>query len=148
MTAIANSISEQGRRGNPAWRPGVSGNPNGKPAGTRHKTTLAMEALLEGEAETITRKAIELAMGGDLTAIRICMDRICPPRKDRHVTFDFPPLESAADAAAASAAIMMAVAAGDLTPSEAAELGKLVEGYVRALEATDFERRLAKLEGK
>ena len=132
----------------PAWRPGVSGNPNGKLAGTRHKTTLAMEALLEGEAETITRKAIELAMAGDLTAIRICMDRICPPRKDRHVTFEFPTLQSAADAASASAAIMAAVAAGDLTPSEAAELGKLVEGYVKALEATDFECRLAKLEGK
>jgi len=38
------------------------------------------------------------------------------------------------------------VASGELTPSEAAELGKLVEAHVRAIEATEFQQRLEYLE--
>jgi len=57
-----------------------------------------------------------------------------------------PPVSSAADAAKAAAALLEAVAIGDLTPSEASELGKLIEAYVKALEATDFAERLTKLE--
>ena len=147
---IENSGEKQsgsGRRpGNPAWQPGVSGNPAGKPRGARNKTTLAMEALLDQDAEAIIEKAIELAKAGDMTAIRLCLDRLCPPRKDRHVTFELPPLNSAADASRAAATIIAGVSAGELTPAEAAELGKLVESYARTLEATEFEERLATLE--
>src|SRR5215216_2194924 len=101
---IENTGPEQTRsRGNPAWQPGVSGNPDGRPKGARNKTTLAVEQLLDGEAEAITRKAIELAKQGDIQAIRICMDRLCPSRKDRPVTFALPKLESAADAVGAAA---------------------------------------------
>src|SRR5215831_17617985 len=82
-----------------------SGNPAGKAKGTRNKTTLAVEALLEGEAETLTRKAIELAKAGDLAALRVCLERIAPPRKDRPVLFELPPVSSAADAAKAAAAL-------------------------------------------
>src|SRR5262245_12667494 len=128
------------------FQPGQSGNPAGKPKGTRNKTTLAVEALLDGEAETLTRKAIELAKRGDLGALRVCLDRIAPPRKDRPVMFELPPITSAADAAKAAAALLEAVALGDLTPAEASELGKLVEAYVKALEATEFAERLTKLE--
>ena len=46
------------------WRKGYTPNPKGRPAGSRHKTTLAIEALLEGEAEALTRKAIDMAMNG------------------------------------------------------------------------------------
>jgi hypothetical protein len=63
------------------FEPGKSGNPAGKLKGTRNKTTLAVEALFDGESETITRKAIELAKDGDLAALRLCLDRIAPPRK-------------------------------------------------------------------
>jgi hypothetical protein len=103
--------------------------------------------LLDGEAETITRKAIELAKDGDLPALRLCLDRIAPPRKDRPVLFELPPVSSAADAAKAAAALLEAVAVGDLTPAEASELGKLIEAYITALEATDFAERLASWSG-
>jgi hypothetical protein len=128
------------------FEPGRSGNPAGKARGTRNKVTLAIEALLDGEAEALTRKAIELAKGGDMAALRLCLDRLAPPRKDRHVAFELPPVACAADAAKASAALVAAVADGDLTPAEAGELGKLIEAYVRALEATDFAARLENLE--
>ena len=109
------------------FEPGKSGNHAGKLKGTRNKTTLAVEALLDGEAETITRKAIELAKDGDLAALRLCLDRIAPPRKDRPVLFELSPVSTAADAANAAAALLETVAVGDLTPAEASELGKLIE---------------------
>jgi hypothetical protein len=97
-----------------------------------------------GEAETLTPKAIELAKAGDLTALRLCLERIAPVRRDRPVLFDMLELTCAADAIKASAALMISI--GDLTPTEAAELGKLVEAYVRSLEATDLSERLLRLE--
>jgi hypothetical protein len=126
---------------------GQSGNPKGRPKGARHKTTLAMEALLAGEAEGLTRKAIELAQEGDTVALRLCLDRLMPVRKDRPVPFALPPIETAADLTKATGALLAAVAAGDLTPSEAAELGKLVDALVRAIEVTDVQARLDALEG-
>lgn len=128
------------------FKKGQSGNPAGKAKGTRHKATQAMQALLEGDADAITQKAIELAKGGDLTAIRLCMDRLCPARRDRTVEFALPPIASAQDAVGAARAIVEAVATGELTPTEAAELSKVLDSYTRTLEAADFEARLARLE--
>ena len=130
------------------FAPGQSGNPAGKPKGSRHKATLAAEALLDGESEALTRKAIELALKGDAQALRMCLDRIVPPRKDRPVSFKLPPIVTAGDAVKAFTAIAEAVAGGELTPSEAAEFGKLLDGFTRALEASEFEERITKLEAK
>ncbi|WP_069879552.1 DUF5681 domain-containing protein [Bosea sp. BIWAKO-01] len=143
MAGAENAVGKQ--RGAP-FKPGQSGNPAGKAKGTRHKVTLAIEALLEGEAEALTRKAIELGLAGDMTALRLCMDRLAPARRDRPVTFDLPRIETAADLSRATQAILEAVAAGELTPSEAAELGKLVDAHARAIEVTDLHRRLEALE--
>lgn len=135
------------KQGTSQFKPGQSGNPAGRPKGARHKTTLAIEALLEGEAEALTRKAVEMALAGDMQALRLCMDRLAPPRKDRSVTFDLPPIETLEDLPKATRALMAAVATGELTPAEAAELGKLVDAHVKAIEATDLNRRLEALEG-
>ena len=139
--------SDPKQRGRPFVR-GQSGNPSGKPKGTRHKVTQAMELLLEGEAEALTRKAIEMALAGDMTALRICLDRLAPVRRDRHVPFDLPAIATPSDAVGASTAIVAAVSAGELTPSEAADLGKLLEAHVRVIEAAEFEDRLNKLEAR
>jgi hypothetical protein len=128
-------------------KPFEPGNP-GRPRGSRNKATLALEALLDGEAEALTRKAIEMALEGDTTAMRLVMDRIMPPRKDRPVMFALPKLETPADAVKASAALVEAVASGDLTPSEAEDLSRLVDRYVRAVEATDILERLESLEAE
>jgi Family of unknown function (DUF5681) len=130
------------------WRPGQSGNPKGRVQGSRHKTSLAVENLLDGEAEVLTRKAIELAKDGDLAALRLCMDRICPVRRDRHVAFTLPTLKTPADAMQAISSIAQAVSEGQLTPSEAGELAKLLDGFARVVETVNFEARLAALESK
>jgi len=103
--------------------------------------------LLDGQAEALTQKAVELAIAGDITALRLCLDRILPARKDRPVSFEITPINTAADAKAASAALISAVADGNLTPSEASEIGKLIDGYVKAIEITDVLARLDRLEG-
>lgn len=127
---------------------GSSGNPAGKPKGARHRTTLAAEALLDGEVEGLTRKAIELALDGDTTALRLCLDRILPPRRERPTNFELPRLQSAADTAAAVAAIVAAVAAGEIMLGEAAELARLVDTFVKAIEANEFDQRLRALEAR
>lgn len=121
------------------------GNP-GKPKGARHRTTLAIESLLDGEAEQLTRKAITMALAGDTVALRMCMDRIAPVRKDRPVAFSLPALKTVADAANAMAAIVAAVATGELTPAEANNLASLTDHFASAVAASDFDARLSALE--
>lgn len=124
----------------------AAGNP-GKPKGTRHRATRAALALLDGQAEALTRQAVTMALGGDATALRLCLERIAPPRKDAPVTFALPPMQSAADAAKAAGAVLGAVAEGDLTPTEGAHIMALVETYRRTLETTELEARVTALEG-
>jgi hypothetical protein len=124
------------QRGRPFMK-GQSGNPAGKPKGARHRATLAAETLLDGEAEALTRKAIELALAGDPIALRLCLDRILPPRRERPLRFVLPELRSAADAGAAMAAILAAVASGDTCLAEASELAKLVDAFIRGAEVAE-----------
>ncbi len=134
-------------RGRP-FAPGRSGNPNGRPKGARSKATVLAEQLLEGEAEALLRKLIEKALEGDTTALRLCVDRLVPPRRDRLVTFALPKVESAKDAGTAAAAILAACANGELSPREADELVGIVAAYVRMLDTTKLEAELATLEAE
>jgi hypothetical protein len=129
------------------FQKGESGNPAGRPRGSRSRATILLQNLLEDDAEAIGRKAIDMAKHGDIAAIRMCMDRLAPARKDEAVVLELPPLDTAADTVAAAATIVAAVAAGDLAPSQAADLAKVIDIYVRALATRSFEERLAKLEG-
>ena len=125
----------------------TKGNP-GRPKGSRHKTTLAVQLLLDGEGEALTRKAVDLALAGDVTALRLCLERITPARKDAPVLFDLPPMDGALSAATAMGAILSSVASGGLTPGEASGLAGLVEAYRKALETSELEARLKVLEEK
>src|ERR1700731_3331492 len=89
------TIKPQGRvRGRP-FEKGQWGDPLGRRVGCRNKTTIAAAALLAGEAEALTRKAVELALVGDPTALRLCIERALPQCRERAVKFALPPIESA-----------------------------------------------------
>jgi len=133
------------QRGKP-FPKGKSGNPRGKPKGARHKTTLLAEKLMQDDAENIVNAVLTAARSGDMTAARIVLDRIAPARRDNPVAFALPKIKRPADAVAASAAILSAVADGRLTPGEALEVSKLIEGFVKALEVAELEQRLNELE--
>ena len=128
------------------FQKGQSGNPSGRPRGALNRATVLAQELLSARVESIAGKLIELAEGGDMRAIRVCMDRLVPVIKDQPITVELPPIEKPADSVEAAASIAAAVAAGDLTATEAAELVKVVDVYVRALDSKGFDERLSKLE--
>lgn len=128
-------------------RPFESGNP-GRPKGARHKVTIAVEALLQGEHEKLTRVAIDKALEGDMVALRLCLERIAPPRKDAPVSISLPSVRTAADAVEASATVLDALTSGEVTPEEAGRVMTLLTAHKALVETCDLERRIEVLEGK
>jgi len=116
--------------------------------GARHKVTRAIEVLLEGQHEALTNKAVKKALEGDMTAMRLCLDRIAPPRKDAPVAFALPPIKTAADTVAASSALLDAVAGGEVTPDEAGRVMALLTAHKALVETGDLECRIEALEAK
>ena len=143
MTAPDNAGPKQGRG---RFKPGQSGNPAGKAPGTRHRVTQMIELMIEGEAEALTQTAIRLAKAGDPALLKTLLDRLAPPRKERPVQVDLPPLQSPQDAPAVARALIVAASAGELTPSEAHGLAGLLEAYRRQSELADIETRVKALE--
>lgn len=129
------------------WRfqPGQSGNPAGKPKGTRHKATQAMMTMLEGESEALTRKALELALAGDTTALKLCLDRIAPPLKPMSpaINLDIPMPDSLTDTAKA---FIAAAANGDVSPEVAAQMVSAIASVARVEEMEEVKDRLEALE--
>jgi len=138
--------TKTGRKPNGRFGPGNRGNPNGRPAGSRNKASLLLAELIDNEGEGIVRAMIEAAKGGDTSAGRCLVDRLVPPRKDRPIRFALPPLETAADAPRAVAAIVQAVAAGELSAAEAGDLAGLVGRFSQVIEVTEIETRLRAIE--
>jgi hypothetical protein len=148
MSAITEPQQKRRRPHAGNWPKGVSGNPAGRPRGSRHKATLAAEALLDGEAEALTRKAIEKAKEGDGAALRLCLERIVPARKERAVSLELPKIETTADSVKAVGAIIDAVASGELTPGEGGDVVRIVEAFMKSTETQALEARIKALEEK
>ena len=132
-------------RGRP-WAKGQSGNPAGRRRGSRNKATMMAALYLDGEAEGLARKAVEMAYAGDLLALRLCLERTIAPRRDRPEPFRLPRVETAADLAPAMAAVMMAAAQGVITTGQAAEMASVIATRLRAIEVAEFDRHLTALE--
>lgn len=130
------------------FKRGQSGNPQGKAKGTLNKTTRAAQELLDGEAQALTRKAVELAQGGNMAALKLCFERLLPKRKDRPITLKLPKVEAVGDIPKALGALLEAVAQGEITPGEGQSLAAMLEAYRKGLELTDLEARLTALEEK
>ena len=143
MTDVKKSDEETARR--IRGRPFPKGN-LGRPTGSRNKTAVALEALLDGQAEEIIKKAAAMARQGDHTALKLCFERILGARRDRPVSLELPPVHSAQEGATALAAVIAAVAEGQVTPSEGAQIAQVISAAISVLESSDFERRLEALE--
>lgn len=132
------------QRGKP-FRPGQSGNPAGKPPGAKNRATVLAQSLFDGEAEAITRKVIELAKAGNMMALRVCLDRLCPPMKAQAapIQVDIPATDNLCEMAGG---FIKAAAAGQLPPDVAAQLVSAVGVLARVVEIDDLKERLAALE--
>ena len=126
------------------FQPGQSGNPAGRPRGSRNRRKIASERLFDEAAERLTETLIKLAQDGHPLALRLAMDRICPT-KDRPVAFALPALATAADAVAAMGTVVQGVADGDLTPRDAAQLATVIQAYARTLSTAELEHQLKEL---
>jgi len=128
------------------FTPGISGNPKGRPRGARNKSRQALELLMAGEAEDITRRCIDCAKEGDMVALRLCMDRIYPVRKGSPVQFTLPAIKSLGDISNAICTLLKAVSGGELSPEEGQSVAALLEVRRKSLESEDIEKRLSELE--
>ena len=126
---------------------GKSGNPRGKPKGARHRSSLIAEQLFAGEIQNICKIVIEEAKAGDIQAAKMILDRLLPPRKDNLIQIDLPKIESSSDILKAVGCITDAVGAGQISPSEAEALARIIDIHTIALELNEFEKRLVALEG-
>jgi hypothetical protein len=115
------------------FKKGQSGNPKGRPKGALNKASMAAQQLLDGEAQEITRKVIELAKKGNPMALKLCLERVLPPRKDRPVSLKLPEVKEATDVPRALNGILAAVSQGDITPNEAGILAGLVGAAHKAI---------------
>jgi hypothetical protein len=143
---MATSPENTGRKQDGRFREGATGNPNGRPKGARNRATRLAEALLEGEAVPLMRKAIDLAKAGDITALRLCLERLIPRRVERAIEFELPPISEPKDAIIALSRIMEGVGCGELTASEAGSLVSVVQAALKAFEVLDLDQRLSALE--
>ena len=145
----ADSLQKQiTKPGSHLFQKGRSGNPAGRQPGSRNQLTIAAEVLLEGEAEALTRRAIELALEGDTTALKLCLERILPQRRSRRVVFDLPPIDRIEDLGKAIGSVLQEAANGQLFLDEAAALIGMMEFKRKALETIDLEQRLQALEAE
>jgi hypothetical protein len=116
----------------------------GRPPGSKNRTTVLAAALLEGEAEELVRKGVELAKAGDRVMLKFFLERILP--RDRLIQLDLPKMNFADDTVEALGHIMRAVSEGRISPSEAAALGTLINSYTRAIDMADVVKRMDTLE--
>ena len=132
----------------PGWKPGQSGNPKGRPRGSRNRVTLVALAAMEEGAEAIARKVVDMAKQGDMSAARLVLERLVPPAKERPIFLALPDTGTANGIADAQNAILQAVAAGDLLPGEGATMVGIVEARRKAVETLELEQRITALETK
>src|SRR5260221_6161720 len=95
---------------------GRSGNPGGRPQGALNRATRIAALLLDGEAEALWRAEIDGALAGDRVLLMHCNDRIIAPQRAQPVGFSMPPIQDAADLAAAMGALLGAPASRLITP--------------------------------
>ena len=131
---------------NGKWVKGVSGNPKGRPRGARNQATLAAERLLDGQAEALTQAAIDRALEGDSVALRLCLERILPPRKDRPVPMPLPAVKTIADVLTGLSTLLTMVGRGAIPPTDAGTVAGLLMSFAKTKELSELEARLQALE--
>jgi Family of unknown function (DUF5681) len=128
------------------WRPGESGNPAGKARGSRNRASILAETLLDGETGRLTRQCIDMALNGDVQAMRLCLELVLAPIKSRPFTYRLPVLETVADATAALSRLVAGVSSGEILSDEAQTLSNVIHTFLKSVEVAPLEERLAALE--
>ncbi len=145
MTQITENADVKPKRSH-LWKPGQSGNPKGKPKGTRHRATQIAQALLDNQVQELIQVAVNRALAGDPACLRLLIERILPPRRERQLDLSLPAIEGASSLPMASEAILQAAASGSLTASETATLIGALAAHARLVETAELKERLEAVE--
>ncbi len=127
------------------WKPGESGNPKGRPAGSRHKATIVAKTLMDGQAKALVQKIIEKALEGDTMCLRVCIERLVPPCKEGPLSVKLPAIKSVKDLPDLLARIMALLEVGELTIGEAQGLSAVAESCRKVLEISEFQAQLEQI---
>lgn len=128
------------------FQKGQSGNPAGRPPGSHNKLRAAIQQAIEEHAAALVDKALQLAFGGNLQAIKLLFSQLPPEREQ--IEIELPKISSMTDIVAANEALFIAIGQGRLSPESAKLVAEIIASQMRALEGVDFERRVALLEAK
>jgi hypothetical protein len=128
------------------FKPGQSGNPAGRPKGSRNKITLLAQAMVEEEAPELIRSYIDGAKAGKPVPQRLTGNAIFPPYRYRPVQIEIPATDTPAGVAAAQSALVRYVAEGEILPEQGASVSRMLDATLRALEAADLDVRVRRLE--
>ena len=128
------------------YKPGQSGNPAGRPKGSRHVALLALDKFGADNAQGILNSVVKAAKKGDMRAAEILLYRLWPARKGRPLEISLPVLKTAADLVEAQSRVVKGVAEGEISPEEAQAIATVLESWRKATELADFAARLERLE--
>jgi hypothetical protein len=137
---VDGSLQGSARDARGRFVPGQSGNPAGKLPGTCNRATLLKAALDSEEGPAMARIVIDKALAGDVVTARFCLDRLEPRPRGRTIAIDLPEGARASDVVAAFDATLRAMAAGEITPEEAVQVTRVLDGRRKAIEAARRER--------
>lgn len=129
--------------GKSRWKPGQSGNPGGRP-----KRIGVVRELLELRRKDLVTKAIDLALAGDVGALRLCIERLSPPLKSSSEPVVIAGLAEAKTLTDKCEAIVRAVGTGAVSPTVAGELLSAVGSLAKSMETDELARRVAALENR
>jgi hypothetical protein len=118
----------------------------GRPTGSRNKTAPWREAVTDEDTDKVIRVVHEHAVQGDMRAASIMLARTWPHHRGRAIPLDLPTVETTGGLVQAQAAVVAAMAKGEITPAEAASVASVLEAQRRAIETNDHEKRLQEIE--
>ena len=119
----------------------------GRPKGAGNLKTVAIDSLLEGQAEALTQTAISTkALKSDAVALRLCIDRIMPQQGDNYINLDLPKISEPCDLIEAAGWVINSVQTGNLTPTDDSKVMSLLESCQKVYETVEFSKRLDALE--
>jgi hypothetical protein len=130
-----------------SFKKGISGCPEGRPKGALNKRT-QLAKLLEPHAVDLINKAVELAKGGDVNALRLCLERLISKPKDAPVHLELPEgsLDSTNTILQIGERIIMSVADGELTPEQGQKITTIIEAQRKTIETHDLAVRIGEIE--
>lgn len=143
MTENTGKIQENQR-----FQKGQSGNPAGRPLGSKNKANLIADQLFLEDLQSICESVIAQARSGNIQAAKIIFDRLLPPRKDRLISIKLPKIKTAEDILKAVGAITQAIANGEIAPSEGEALARILDIHGKAIELHDFEKTINELKDR